>query len=52
MNVKWLGQQSNYRTVYNQMKELLVQRVNNEIEDTLLLVEHTPSTLLDGLATQ
>ena len=42
MDVKWLGKQSDYRAVYNQMKELLVQRINNEIEDTLLLVEHDP----------
>lgn len=42
MKVTWLGTQSNYRAVYDQMKELLVQRVNNEIEDTLLLVEHDP----------
>ena len=42
MDIKWLGKQSDYRAVYNQMKELLVQRINNEIEDTLLLVEHDP----------
>lgn len=42
MDVTWLGKQSDYRAVYDQMKELLVQRVNNQIEDTLLLVEHDP----------
>ena len=42
MIVKWLGTRDNYRAVYEQMKSLLVQRINNEIDDTLLLVEHTP----------
>ena len=42
MDVKWLGTRDNYRAVYEQMKSLLVQRINNEIDDTLLLVEHTP----------
>ena len=42
MQVRWLGRQQPYRTVYEQMKALLEQRVNDEIEDTLLLVEHTP----------
>jgi len=42
MNITWLGTQENYRAVYEQMKSLLVQRVNDEIEDTLLLVEHAP----------
>ena len=42
MDIKWLGRQSHYRSVYDHMKELLVQRVNDEIDDTLLLVEHDP----------
>ena len=42
MDVKWLGKQSHYRSVYDLMKTHLVQRVNDEIEDTLLLVEHAP----------
>ena len=42
MDVQWLGTRDNYRAVYEQMKSLLVQRVNNDIGDTLLLVEHTP----------
>lgn len=42
MNIVWLGTQGDYRAVYEQMKSLLIQRINGEIEDTLLLVEHTP----------
>ena len=42
MDVHWLGTRDDYRAVYEQMKSLLVQRINNDIDDTLLLVEHTP----------
>ena len=42
MDIKWLGKQSDYRAVYDHMKELLVQRINDDIDDTLLLVEHAP----------
>lgn len=42
MQIHWLGQQVEYRPVYERMKHLLAQRVNDEIEDQLLLVEHQP----------
>ena len=42
MQIQWLGSHQEYRTVYELMKRLLDQRVNNEIEDQLLLVEHSP----------
>ncbi len=42
MNINWLGTQQDYRSVYEHMKALLEQRVNNEIPDQLLLLEHSP----------
>lgn len=42
MNIQWLGQGLPYRQVYEQMKELLVKRINDQIEDQLLLLEHQP----------
>ena len=42
MDIQWLGTQSDYRSVYEQMKSLLIKRINGETDDTLLLVEHSP----------
>lgn len=42
MQIQWLGSNRDYREIYEQMKQLLEQRVNEEIEDQLLLVEHNP----------
>lgn len=42
MQIQWLGSNRNYREIYEQMKQLLDQRVEDEIEDQLLLVEHSP----------
>jgi len=42
MNIQWLGQGLPYRQVYDQMKTLLVKRINGQIEDQLLLLEHQP----------
>src|SRR6056300_1376718 len=42
MNIQWLGQGLTYRQVYDQMKELLLKRINGQIEDQLLLLEHQP----------
>lgn len=42
---EWLGKQS-YRPVWDYQKELLEQRVANEIGDRLLLVEHPPTYTL------
>ncbi len=42
MNIQWLGQELPYRQVYDQMKELLLKRINGQIEDQLLLLEHQP----------
>ena len=42
MNIQWLGRQIEYRSVYDQMKALLNERVNDNIDDQLLLVEHRP----------
>jgi lipoyl(octanoyl) transferase len=42
MQIQWLGSNRDYLEIYEQMKELLAQRVNGEIEDQLLLVEHNP----------
>ena len=42
MQITWLGSEQPYRPVYERMKELLALRVEDAIEDQLLLVEHSP----------
>ena len=43
MKVLWLGYNQPYARTHSLMKALLEQRVANEIEDHLLLVEHQPT---------
>ena len=41
MEIHWLGKDQEYRSVYEQMKALLERRINDEIPDQLLLLEHS-----------
>ena len=43
MQVQWLGSHLEYTAVYQYMEELLHKRIEGEIEDQLLLVEHAPT---------
>lgn len=43
MNIRWLGSDQPYQTTHALMKQCLEQRVLNQQEDTLLLVEHAPT---------
>ena len=46
MKIIWLGKNQEYLPVYEQMKTLLLARIEERIPDTLLLVEHTPTYTL------
>ena len=46
MNILWLGKNQPYSLIYQQMKTLLHERINEQIPDTLMLVEHEPTYTL------
>ena len=43
MKVIWLGSEQPYQPIHTMMKKCLEQRIADEIEDHLLLVEHQPT---------